>query len=66
MKTPFQWKLLGQKNSKQKELDVVCGMKIDPEASRHSVRYGGTTYYFCSSGCKQHFQNMPRQFVGAV
>lgn len=43
--------------------DVVCGMDVVAERSKHTVRYHGVVYYFCSSHCRQHFENNPERYV---
>ncbi len=35
-------------------IDPVCGMTVDP-ASAVSADRGGTTYHFCSAGCRDAF-----------
>lgn len=35
--------------------DVVCGMDVDPEQTRHRALHAGQTYYFCSAGCREKF-----------
>ena len=32
--------------------DPVCGMKVDPATSKHRFDDDGTTYHFCSAGCR--------------
>jgi Cu(I)/Ag(I) efflux system membrane fusion protein len=42
--------------------DPSCGMTVDPAkslAAGNTLAYNGSTYYFCSSKCKQAFQNDP-------
>ena len=44
----------------------VCEMEIDPKASIAAklVReYQGTTYYFCSDGCRSDFVRVPERFL---
>jgi hypothetical protein len=36
--------------------DPVCGMTVDPHSAPASVVRDGTTYYFCSVGCRDKFQ----------
>jgi len=36
--------------------DPVCGMSVDVGAGTRSTRRDGTTYYFCSAGCQQAFE----------
>ena len=45
--------------------DPVCGMTVDPEQSRFSFDYGGTTYHFCCGGCHAAFQQNPEAFLKA-
>jgi membrane fusion protein, copper/silver efflux system len=46
--------------------DPICGMDVDPKgavaAGRTSV-YEGTTYYFCSDGCKKDFDKDPARYA---
>ncbi|MGA2286699.1 MAG: YHS domain-containing protein [Dehalococcoidia bacterium] len=44
--------------------DPVCGMEIDSETAAGSSEYEGTTYYFCSEGCKHDFDTSPWKYVG--
>src|SRR5688572_27776056 len=41
-------------------LDPVCGMTVDPATARGgSFEHAGTTYYFCSAGCRTKFSTDP-------
>jgi Cu+-exporting ATPase len=41
-------------------IDPVCGMKVDPASARGGAfEHGGTTYYFCSPGCRTKFAADP-------
>ena len=44
--------------------DPVCGMQVDPQQAAGTSEYQGTTYYFCSAGCKRQFDKHPEKFVG--
>ncbi|HEU5187447.1 MAG TPA: YHS domain-containing protein [Candidatus Saccharimonadales bacterium] len=44
--------------------DVVCGMEIDKQQTHHHTQYRGEVYYFCSSHCRQHFEDNPTRYVG--
>ena len=44
--------------------DPVCGMEVDPQQAAGTSEYQGRTYYFCSSGCKQRFDQDPQRYVG--
>ena len=39
--------------------DPVCHMDIDPKTAAGTSEYEGTTYYFCSRGCKMDFDEDP-------
>ncbi len=43
--------------------DPVCGMTVDPDKSRFSFDYAGTTYHFCCGGCHAAFQQDPEAFL---
>lgn len=45
-------------------LDPVCGMTVDTETARQQSEYNGTTYYFCSPGCKKSFDADPTAYLG--
>jgi uncharacterized membrane protein YraQ (UPF0718 family) len=40
--------------------DPVCGMKVD-RAKAFQRQFGKETYYFCSTGCRDDFRDLPRQ-----
>jgi YHS domain-containing protein len=44
--------------------DPVCGMDVDPKTATGKSDYQGTTFYFCSSGCKKAFDKEPQKYVG--
>lgn len=44
--------------------DPVCGMTVDEEDAAARSEYEGTTYYFCSKGCKAEFDSDPTSFAG--
>src|SRR5262245_54153871 len=39
----------------ERHVDPVCGMEVDPASAGATAGVGGTTYYFCSTGCRDHF-----------
>jgi Cu+-exporting ATPase len=43
--------------------DPVCGMKVDPGASKHRAEHGGTTYHFCCAGCRTKFTADPQRYL---
>ena len=44
-------------------IDPICGMTVEPRSAAGSFEYRGTTYYFCSKGCLQKFQQDPERFL---
>jgi xanthine dehydrogenase accessory factor len=40
-------------------LDPICGMTVQVASVRHRSIYEGKTYYFCSAGCLQKFEENP-------
>jgi Cu+-exporting ATPase len=45
-------------------VDPVCGMTVDTASpGGGSVKHEGTTYYFCSSSCRNKFQAHPEQYA---
>jgi YHS domain-containing protein len=45
------------------EIDLVCGMEVDPKTATYKSDYQGKTYYFCSPGCKKDFDREPQKYV---
>jgi YHS domain-containing protein len=43
--------------------DPVCGMTVVEGKEAAKSEYKGTTYYFCSRGCKVAFEKAPTRFV---
>ncbi len=39
--------------------DPVCGMTVDPSRAAASLTHEGTTYHFCSAGCRNAFERDP-------
>jgi Cu+-exporting ATPase len=44
--------------------DPVCGMTVKKD-SKFKSQYDGQTYYFCSGGCKEKFEDDPEQYLGS-
>lgn len=42
--------------------DPVCGMEIDENDAAATSEHNGKTYYFCSTGCKQAFDQEPGRY----
>jgi Cu+-exporting ATPase len=45
--------------------DPVCGMTIEDSNAASVSMYRGTTYYFCSSPCKEDFDKDPEAYINA-
>jgi YHS domain-containing protein/uncharacterized membrane protein YraQ (UPF0718 family) len=43
--------------------DPVCGMSVDPATATEKVDYMGSTYYFCSAGCRSKFDKDPTRYA---
>ena len=43
--------------------DPVCGMSVDPASAAGRFEHDGTTYYFCSAGCKETFAKDPDRYA---
>jgi Cu+-exporting ATPase len=39
-------------------------MTVDPATARRTSEYHGTTFYFCSPGCKKAFDADPASYIG--
>jgi Cu+-exporting ATPase len=48
-----------------KAIDPVCGMTVDPERSPHRAEHAGSTYHFCSAGCRTKFVAEPGRYLKA-
>ncbi len=44
-------------------IDPICGMTVDEKTAQFKSDYKGTTYYFCSAGCKKTFDGEPEKYV---
>jgi P-type Cu+ transporter len=43
--------------------DPVCGMEINTHDAADTSQHEGETYYFCSTNCKEKFEQNPQQYV---
>ncbi len=55
--------LAAQQKTADKVVDPVCGMTLDKGNAKITYEYKGTTYYFCSSGCKDAFVKDPEKYI---
>ncbi|MDB5650454.1 MAG: haloacid dehalogenase [Hyphomicrobiales bacterium] len=43
--------------------DPVCGMTVDPATAKHRTEHEGKSYFFCSAGCRQKFEDDPKCYL---
>lgn len=43
--------------------DPVCGMTVDPAKAAGESQFGGSAYYFCSTGCQAKFDSAPERYT---
>jgi len=55
-----------QQKSADSAVDPVCGMTVVKANAKGAFDYKGTTYYFCSTGCKDAFAKEPEKYLKAV
>jgi xanthine dehydrogenase accessory factor len=46
--------------------DQVCGMTVDPLTAKEKTEHEGTTYWFCSAGCRAEFEKDPLPYLRTV
>ncbi|MFN7085227.1 MAG: YHS domain-containing protein [Burkholderiales bacterium] len=46
--------------------DPVCGMDVDPQKAAATAVREGVTYYFCSTSCRDKFEQAPEKYAGAA
>ena len=52
-----------QQKTDDKAVDPVCGMTVTKAKAAATFDYKGTTYYFCSKGCKDAFAKEPEKYL---
>ncbi len=43
--------------------DPVCGMRVNPETTKHVVTHAGAHHFFCSAGCLTKFTADPGRYI---
>ena len=43
--------------------DPVCGMGIEKDNAEGAIEHMGKTFYFCSAGCREKFENQPKKYI---
>jgi len=49
--------------TKEGNLDSVCGMTVTKENAACSYDHKGKTYYFCAASCKEEFAAGPEKYL---
>ena len=44
-------------------IDPVCRMELDQRDATGTSEYEGKTYYFCSTACKEKFDENPDEYT---
>jgi len=57
--------IAAQQKSADTAVDPVCGMTVVKANAKATFDYKGTTYYFCSTGCKDSFAKEPEKYLKA-
>jgi YHS domain-containing protein len=57
------WTALAQTQATDTAKDPVCGMTVKKSTAKYTFDYKGTTYYFCSEGCKTSFSAEPEKYL---
>ena len=45
-------------------IDPVCGMDVEERDAKERATFEGQTYYFCSSDCREEFEQAPEDYIG--
>ncbi len=53
-------------NADANATDPVCGMSVDRGTAKWTADHQGTSYYFCSSGCRTKFIGAPQKYLQAA
>ena len=48
-----------------KDKDPVCGMMVETAAAKTSV-HAGRLYHFCSTNCRERFEESPASYVSST
>jgi YHS domain-containing protein len=55
--------LMANKKTETTHLDPVCGMEVKEGEVAGTSTYDGGTYYFCSTDCKDEFEENPEEYT---
>jgi len=51
-----------RRTSKNKVVDPICGMKVDPCNTALTAEYENMKFYFCAEGCLKAFEKNPEKY----
>jgi len=54
----------GRGESTDMAIDPVCGMEVDENSAKDRSSFEGKTFYFCSTDCREEFDEAPEEYVG--
>jgi YHS domain-containing protein len=57
--------VVAQQKAADTAVDPVCGMTVVKANAKATFDFKGTTYYFCSTGCKEAFAKEPEKYLKA-
>lgn len=43
--------------------DPICGMQVEESEAAGQSEHEGRTYYFCSTSCKEKFDEIPEAYT---
>lgn len=46
--------------------DLVCGMTVDSQQAAAAAVWQRRTYYFCSTSCRNQFEQAPEKYVSTA
>jgi YHS domain-containing protein len=44
--------------------EPVCGMTVNPQSAAAAAVHEGRTHYFCSTSCRDKFEQAPENYAG--
>lgn len=45
--------------------DPICGMQVEESEAAGQSEHEGRTFYFCSTSCKDKFDQSPEDYTGS-
>lgn len=54
---------MNMRTNHDKNIDPVCGVKVNPAIAAAKTSYNGANIYFCTKICKAVFDSNPKKFM---